>query len=94
MHEPGCVIVSGDKDMLTLPGQHWRNDELITVSEMEANTAFYKQTLVGDTADNYPGCPGIGDKNKLLLAQGVANCHHREGAMGAGVASVPKGWIR
>ena len=69
LHEPGCVIVSGDKDMLTLPGQHWRNDELINVSEMEANTAFYKQTLVGDTADNYPGCPGIGDKNKLFRSK-------------------------
>ena len=69
LHEPGCVIVSGDKDMLTLPGQHWRNDELITVSEMDANTAFYKQTLVGDTADNYPGCPGIGDKNKLFRSK-------------------------
>lgn len=69
LHEPGCVIVSGDKDMLTLPGQHWRDGELITVSQWEADLAFYKQTLVGDAADNYPGCPGIGDKNKLFRSK-------------------------
>ena len=57
LNEPGAIICSGDKDMLTLPGQHYRNDELIVVSEWDANVAFYKQALVGDTSDNYPGCP-------------------------------------
>lgn len=66
LNEPGRIIVSGDKDMLTLPGQHYRDGELITVSEWDADVAFYKQTLVGDASDNYPGCPGIGDKNKLF----------------------------
>ena len=67
--EPDDVIVSGDKDMLTLPGKHWRDGELIEVSRWDADVAFYKQTLVGDTSDNYPGCPGIGDKNKLFKSK-------------------------
>ena len=31
LNEPGAIICSGDKDMLTLPGQHYRNGELIVV---------------------------------------------------------------
>jgi len=69
LNEPGSIICSGDKDMLTLPGQHYRDDELIVVKEWDANVAFYKQALVGDASDNYPGCPGIGDKNKLFRSK-------------------------
>ncbi|HAI43020.1 MAG TPA: hypothetical protein DCM40_35430 [Maribacter sp.] len=30
---------------------------------------FYKQILVGDRADNFFGCPGIGDSNKLFKTE-------------------------
>lgn len=60
LQEEGDIIASTDKDMLTLPGWHLRNGELVEVSELEANRNFYSQALTGDTADNYPGCPGIG----------------------------------
>lgn len=59
-YQPGDVIVSGDKDMLTLPGEHLRDGELIVVSESDADRAFYTQTLTGDASDNYPGCPKYG----------------------------------
>lgn len=67
--EPGDIIVSGDKDMLTVPGQHFRDGELIEVSRWEADLAFYKQALIGDTADNYPGCPQIGKDNKIFKSK-------------------------
>ena len=69
MATPKDIIVSGDKDMMTLPGQHYKEAEVIKVTKWEADVAFYKQTLVGDSADNYPGCPGIGDKNKLFRSR-------------------------
>jgi DNA polymerase-1 len=59
-YEPGDVIMSFDKDMLTLPGLHFRNGEVLEVSQREADLAFFAQALTGDTADGYPGCPGIG----------------------------------
>lgn len=71
LNEPGNIIVSGDKDMKTLPGQHFHDfDEGVqVVSQWEADVAFYKQALVGDTSDNYPGCRGVGDKNKLFSSK-------------------------
>ena len=54
------VIVSDDKDMLTIPGLKLKGGELIQTTEWAANFAFYSQAMVGDTADHYPGCKGIG----------------------------------
>ena len=65
---PDTIIWSEDKDLLTIPAQHWINDEVVTITEAEANYNFFYQTLVGDSTDNYSGCPTIGPKtaNKLL----------------------------
>lgn len=60
LYEEGDVIVSIDKDMLTLPGLHLRDGEILEVSKLQADRSFYSQVLTGDTSDNYPGCPGIG----------------------------------
>lgn len=60
LYEEGDVIVSIDKDMLTLPGLHLRDGEILEVSRLEADRSFYGQVLTGDTSDNYPGCPGYG----------------------------------
>lgn len=62
------VIVSQDKDMLTIPGTLWREESLVYVSLGDADYHWMKQTLTGDTADGYPGCPGVGPVNaeKLL----------------------------
>ena len=58
--EPGDVIASSDKDMLTIPGLHLRDGLIHEVSRGEADLNFYTQVLTGDAADNYPGCPGFG----------------------------------
>jgi len=54
------VIVSQDKDMKTIPCKLYRDGELVTISEAEADYNWMFQTLTGDSTDGYPGCPGIG----------------------------------
>ena len=64
------VILSIDKDMKTIPGlfldlravRAGEDTTPLVVTPEEADRAFYRQVLTGDTADNYPGCPGIGPK--------------------------------
>jgi DNA polymerase I len=64
------VIVSSDKDMQTLPTKIYREGEVLDVSEADADIFWLFQTLTGDTADGYPGCPGIGKvKADRLLEQ-------------------------
>jgi DNA polymerase-1 len=70
LHNEGDVIVSQDKDMLTLPGQHFRDGELTTITRRDADMAFYCQTLTGDTSDNYPGCPKFGPVTARKLLAG------------------------
>lgn len=64
LREP--VIVSIDKDLLGVPGlvYSWVHPEdgIIEVSEGQADRHHLYQTLVGDSADGYTGCPGIGPK--------------------------------
>ena len=66
------VIVSQDKDMLTVPGTLFREGTLMLVSEGDADFYWLKQTLTGDTSDGYPGCPGVGPVGaEKLLAEFV-----------------------
>jgi hypothetical protein len=64
------IICSIDKDLLCIPGTHWRihKNELVEVSELEAMRNYYKQLIIGDPSDNIPGVPGVGPKtaDKLL----------------------------
>ena len=55
-------IVSTDKDLLTIPGQHWdyESEEMYTISDKVAEKNFLIQTLSGDQVDGYSGCTGIG----------------------------------
>jgi DNA polymerase-1 len=71
LYEEGDVIVSIDKDMLTLPGLHLRDGERMEVSRLEADRNFYAQVLTGDTSDNYPGCPGYGP---VTAQKALAGC--------------------
>lgn len=56
------IIVSVDKDMLTIPCQYYNMDTKILEQVLEpiADYMFYFQTLVGDSTDNYKGCPKVG----------------------------------
>ncbi len=59
---PNKIIISLDKDMKTLPAKYYDsfNDERKRITEQEANYNHMLQTLIGDTADNYKGLPGVG----------------------------------
>mgnify|MGYP000403704476 CR=1 FL=1 len=57
-----ALMVSIDKDLLTIPGTLYDPETLKPV-KTDADTAQYNhfyQTLVGDSVDNYKGCPGLG----------------------------------
>ncbi|MEG1912867.1 MAG: hypothetical protein RR091_10305 [Cloacibacillus sp.] len=65
------IIVSLDKDMKTIPCLYCDMREPITIQEIteeQADRQHMYQTLIGDTADGYTGCPGIGpvSANKIL----------------------------
>jgi DNA polymerase-1 len=56
------VIISGDKDMRTIPTWHCfiGDDQLEFVDEQQADKNFCLQVLTGDQTDGYKGCPGVG----------------------------------
>lgn len=60
VHEFNPIIVSIDKDMKTIPSSYYRDDTLFENSEEEADYWHLFQTLTGDVADGYPGCPRVG----------------------------------
>jgi DNA polymerase-1 len=61
------VIVSEDKDMMTIPGLLWRSNDMHSITEEQADYYHLYQTLIGDTADGYPGLRGVGDKKATEL---------------------------
>jgi DNA polymerase-1 len=71
VRESQPIIISQDKDMQTIPTQVWRQGELMTISEAQADYYHMFQTLVGDTSDGYKGCPGVGKvKAEKILGNG------------------------
>lgn len=54
------IICSADKDMKTVPATVFDGKEVQYVDVVSADRAFFTQVLTGDSADGYPGCPGIG----------------------------------
>jgi len=57
------VIVSEDKDMQSIPGWLWnpaKDRKPRMISKEGAERYHLYQTLIGDAADNYKGCPGVG----------------------------------
>lgn len=69
--KPGTdhVIWSIDKDLMQIPGKHLVDGKIKVVTKEEGDYYHLFQTLIGDTTDNYPGCPGIGKvkAEKVLL---------------------------
>jgi DNA polymerase-1 len=60
------IIVSADKDLKTIPGFLYNPEKaelgIQEISNEQADWNHMYQTLVGDTADGYTGCPGVGPK--------------------------------
>lgn len=73
------VICTLDKDLNMIPGWHynWRSDEgkgmMYFVSEEDALSYFYQQWLTGDTADNIPGLPKVGEKTAQKILPTLGN---------------------
>ena len=80
-----CVIVSEDKDMLTLPAAVFRGGEVVDVDPESAWRSWMIQTLTGDITDGYTGCPGFGPvKAARALGdhptwQDVVKCYEKAG---------------
>jgi 5'-3' exonuclease len=63
------IICSIDKDLLCIPGKHYlmHKKTFKEVSEDEGIRHFYEQLLKGDSTDNIPGIPGIGNVKAAKL---------------------------
>ena len=72
------VIVSSDKDMLTIPGRVYnpRHGEIVEVSLNEANYNWLTQTLTGDSTDGYGGCPRVGKVKAAKALIPPDDTHH------------------
>jgi DNA polymerase-1 len=62
------VIVSIDKDMKSVPCLLSSDGyEIIKITQDQADYNFAMQTLVGDSTDNFGGCPSVGPKKAALI---------------------------
>lgn len=81
------VIISGDKDFKTIPSKFYdfSRNEFYEIDDDTAQYWHYYQTLIGDTADNYKGCPKCGDvtARRILDAdsswEAVVNAFEKQG---------------
>lgn len=68
------VLVSEDKDMLTIPGKHYKPSDpeswVFEIDKREAAHNHATQALCGDTADGFPGCPGVGKVKAAKIIAG------------------------
>jgi hypothetical protein len=67
------VAVSNDKDFHQLAGWnlHPFTGELRWITPRMASVAYWYQILIGDSADGFGGCPGIGAKKALDIITAV-----------------------
>jgi DNA polymerase-1 len=78
--KPGSktIIVSQDKDMKGLPATVWDGKDIHVIHPSQAEYFHMYQTLVGDAADGYKGCPGVGRvKAERLLNAAQDEPRHR-----------------
>lgn len=72
------VIVSIDKDLKTIPGLICDMREPLEIREVTEEEADYNhmiQTLTGDQADGYPGCPKVGEKTAPKILENVERAY-------------------
>lgn len=67
----GSIIVSIDKDMKSTPCRLYNpnrpEDGVVIIDDVMAHETHMTQTLTGDAADGYKGCPGIGPKKAAKI---------------------------
>jgi DNA polymerase-1 len=69
------IVCSMDKDLKTVPCTLYDGKDVKVITEPEADYWHLYQTLVGDTSDGYPGCPGIGPvKAEKILKERSTYC--------------------
>lgn len=61
------IVVSDDKDLKTVPCRLYRLGVMSSISVEEADHNWLMQTLTGDPADGYKGCPGVGPVKALAI---------------------------
>jgi DNA polymerase-1 len=69
-----AIIVSPDKDLLTIPGRHLnplKANGVVVMTELEADYRWMLQTLMGDDSDGYTGIPRVGPKKAAGILQGL-----------------------
>lgn len=67
-------IVTIDKDLDMIPGLHYNyvKEQEYYVTEEEADNFFLTQLLTGDSTDNIPGVPGVGEKRAATLLKDLS----------------------
>lgn len=70
--DKSTVICTQDKDLKMIPGYNYNfvKEEFLDIKLKEANLFFLRQMLTGDSTDNIPGIPKIGDKTAAKLLDG------------------------
>ena len=74
-YKDNCVVVSGDKDMRTIPTWHCFiiDDSIEFVDNQKADLNFCTQVLTGDKSDGYIGCKGVGAVKASRILDGKKN---------------------
>lgn len=74
------IICSIDKDLKQIPGHHYNfvREEFDFVTPEQGLLFFYKQLLIGDTADNIKGVTGIGAVKAGKILDGLLGAEEEE----------------
>jgi 5'-3' exonuclease len=95
MFDIDYIICSIDKDLKCIPGKHYlmHKEIMIDVSEAEAMRHYYEQLLKGDSTDNIPGIPKVGEiKAKKLLVDCETEEEFQEVVLGEYVLAYGADW--
>ena len=72
-NKKNTIIVSEDKDMMTIPGTVYAKKSLKKITPVLADHIWMTQTMCGDSTDNYKGCPGVGVKTAERILEGLSD---------------------
>ena len=70
-NKPNTIMVSCDKDLLTVPGLHYNpskgiDEPIRLITPFDGMVNHMYQTVMGDVVDNIPGCKGVGPKSPYV----------------------------